>query len=50
VKAREVIGSYAWGEGVEEVLDFGSYAIPQNSVILIKREDPSLFGLSVQQQ
>ena len=29
MKAMEVIGTCAWRKGAEEMLDFGSYAIPQ---------------------
>jgi len=41
VKAMEVIGTCAWRKGAEEMLDFGSYAIPHNSVMLIWRESLS---------
>ena len=37
----EVIGSCALREVAEEVLDFGSYIIPHNSVMLIWRESLS---------
>ena len=53
MEAVKLIGSRTWGEGAEEVLHFGSYAIPQNGGMLVWRENPSLFstcGISVQEQ
>ena len=45
MEAMEFIDSRTRGEGAEEVLDLCSNAIPQNGVMLIWRENPSLIRL-----
>ena len=45
MEAMKIIGSRTQGEGVEEVFDLGSNAIPQNGVMLVWRENPAACNL-----
>ena len=44
MEAMKFIGSRTRGEGAEEMLDLCSNAIPQDGVMLIWRENPSLIS------